>query len=383
MLWLDRMGAGARAHSSELNLPQTAHPSVPNRAATYPAELRVRLNCHTVSDFLDQHAPDVSRGGIFVRHGEVLPVGRAVRLNLQLADGTTLLAGEGTVFWTREADPARAESEPGMGIRFTRLTTDSQRMLTHLLAEKAERERLDDGSDFDDDERTVVASEEELRAAAGSGRDPSTSPSPLSVVTMEADFESPAPISSPRIPAVGLPPPFPQSPAVPTPAAAALSGATVAAALSGATPFLAPLVMTPTERTPSAISHPRLPIPAAAPAAAWEIEDAPFERMAMASAALAPEGEPEYTELVPRTRRNIGVGIAVGALAAMAACFVLLRTPAAKPRPAPAAIAAPVAAAPMPVPAVVTETAVIPVPSTPITPALEPAIPAAAVPATP
>jgi uncharacterized protein (TIGR02266 family) len=380
MLWLDRMGAGARAHSTELNLPQTAHPAVPNRAATYPAELRVRLACHTVTDFLDQHAPDVSRGGIFVRHGEVLPVGRAVRLNLQLADGTTLLAGEGTVFWTREADPSRAESEPGMGIRFTRLTTDSQRMLTHLLSEKAERERLDDGSDFDDDERTVVATEEELRAAAGSGRDPSTSPSPLEMVTMEADFESPAPTSSPRIAAVGLPPPFPHSPAVPAPPAAALSGATVAAALAGSTPPLPPLIAIPSERASSAISHPRLPVPAAAQAAAWEIEDAPFDRVA---AALAPDAEPEHTDLVPRTRRNIGVGIAVGALAAMAACFVLLRTPVAKPLPAPAPIAAPVAAAPMPVPAVVTETAVIPVPSTPITPPVEPTIAGPVQPASP
>ena len=373
------MGAGARAHSSEMNLPQTSAPSVPNRAATYPAELRVRLTCQTVSEFLDQHAADVSRGGIFVRHGQVLPVGRTVRLNLQLAGGTTLLAGEGTVFWTREADPSRAESEPGMGIRFTRLTTDSQRMLSHLLTEKAERERNEEVSDFDDDERTVVATQEELRAAAESGHDPSTSPSPLSVVTMEVDFESPAPISSPRIAAVALPPPFPHSPAVPAPAPVLQSSATVAAALAGNAPPVAPLMEMPMQRVASAISRRILPVPPEAQAAAWEIEDAPLEYPSIAFARLAPDGDPEFTDLVPRTRRNIGVGIVVGALAALAACFVLLRTPAAKPLPAPAPITAPVAAsvaaAPMPVPAVVTETAALPAPSTPITPPLEPAIP--------
>ena len=108
------------------------------------------MSCRTVSDFLDRHANDVSRGGIFVRNAQVLAVGCTVRLNLQLADGSTLLAGEGTVFWTREADPTRAESEPGMGIRFTRLTNESQRMLTHLLAEKTERERHEDRPEFDE-----------------------------------------------------------------------------------------------------------------------------------------------------------------------------------------------------------------------------------------
>ena len=113
---------------------------------------------------LDKHANDVSRGGIFVRNPQVLAVGCTVRLNLQLADGSTLLAGEGTVFWTREADTTRAESEPGMGIRFTRLTNESQRMLTHLLAEKTERERREERTDFDDDEeRTVVATKRRWR----------------------------------------------------------------------------------------------------------------------------------------------------------------------------------------------------------------------------
>jgi uncharacterized protein (TIGR02266 family) len=345
--------------------------------------------CQSVGDFLDQHAADVSRGGIFVRHAQVLPVGRAVRLNLQLADGTTLLAGEGTVFWTREADASRAESEPGMGIRFTRLTTDSQRMLTHLLTEKAERERYDDGADFDDDERTVVATEQELRAAAESGHDPSEDRSPLSVVTMEADFLSPAPTSSPRMSTAGLPPPFPHSPPVPAPASA-LSGSAVAAALAGTTPPLPPVMMAPTDRGAGQAhahhtSHPRLAVPAAAHVAAWEIEDAPLEVQAMRLPAPAPEDERELTDLVPRTRRNIGVGIAIGAVAALAACFMLLRTPAARPLPAPAAqIAAPVAAAAAaPTPAMASETAALPLPSTPITPPLEPALPAAPPPITP
>jgi hypothetical protein len=144
----------------------------------------------------------------------------------------------------------------------------------------------------------------------------------------------------------------------------------VAAALAGAMSALPPVIALPSERADSMQSHPILPVPAAAQAAAWEIEDAPFERAALPSFAMAPEGDPEFTDLVPRTRRNIGVGIAVGALVAAAACFLLLRPPAARPLPAPARITAPA----MAMPALATESAVIPVPSTPITPSPEPAI---------
>ena len=181
-----------------------AIPSSPAATTSnHPADLRIRLTCQSVSEFLDRHAADVSRGGIFVRHPEVLPVGRAVRLDLQLADASALLTGEGTIFWTREADPTRAESEPGMGIRFTRLTAQSQRMLSFLLAEKAERER-DDGGGFDDDERTVVATEEEMRAAVGSGDD-HESPPPAQALAV-------ALASVPAVPAlrrIGTPPPVP------------------------------------------------------------------------------------------------------------------------------------------------------------------------------
>jgi len=68
-----RTGAHARLDG---NAPQAS-----SAVRTGPADLRIRMSCRTVSDFLDKHANDVSRGGIFVRNPQVLPVGRAVRLN--------------------------------------------------------------------------------------------------------------------------------------------------------------------------------------------------------------------------------------------------------------------------------------------------------------
>ncbi len=351
------------------------------RAPHLPAELRIRLTCRSVSEFLDHHAADVSRGGIFVRNAQVLAVGCTVRLNLQLAGGSTLLAGEGTVFWTREADPTRAESEPGMGIRFTRLTAESQQMLTHLLAEKTERERHEEHADFDeDDERTVVASAEELQAAATSGDDdavPAPSFAPLASV----------PLPSPAKPRVAAAPPvtiFSAPVLPPRPATNPVVAPRAAAPELAAVPALAKVVaLPPPSAHPATIpapTHAPAPVPAPAPAprviemtamlppaheaaaavraareiidpallaapsetsAAWEIDDE-------ASDDPAPSGEIELTDLVPRRGRSIGIGLAIGAISALVACLVFLFIVRPTPRRASpttaraAAIAAPV-----------------------------------------
>src|SRR5437763_331417 len=104
-----------------------------------PVELHFRFDCLTAQHFVEMHGADLSRGGIFVRSRERLPVGRAVKLDLQLGDGSPLIVGDGTIFWTREPDAARGDLEFGMGVRFGRLTQKSQKMLAYLLAEKAER----------------------------------------------------------------------------------------------------------------------------------------------------------------------------------------------------------------------------------------------------
>ncbi len=294
------------------------------------------MSCRTVSDFLDKHASDVSRGGIFVRNTELLGVGCTVRLNLQLADGSTLLAGEGTVFWTREADPTRAESEPGMGIRFTRLTNESQQMLTHLLNEKIERERHEDRSDFEEDERTVVATQEEMEAAAGSGDAPSapvaampalasvplTVNAPLAAppirprvstrVLASVPIGSPAPHAQPLAKVVPMPTPSTHVHAVPAPPRAV---ETTAARL--------PVVIAPApaRRITAApiASAPALPVPEAT-SAAWEEDDQPI-------APRAPEVEPEHTDLVPRSNRGVGISIAVGAITALVLSLLLLNKP--------------------------------------------------------
>ena len=250
-----------------------------------------------------------------MRHGEVLAVGRAVKLQLQLADGSTLLAGEGTVFWTREADPSRAETGPGMGIRFTRLTADSQRMLSFLLAEKEERERQDDNGGFDEDERTVVATEEEMRAAVGSSQDDVDLPLPPSSASLAASALALVSLpGSPPLRRIGTPPPIPVvAPVLPS----------LADVIEMAAPAHRPHQSEANRIAADAQSEPHR----GSSALAWESASAPF----------IADYDLEQTDLTPkkpltRTRAiGIGVGLVVAGAAVVGVCFMLLSTPVAKP----------------------------------------------------
>jgi len=103
--------------------------------------LRIKFRSATLDQFIERYAVDVSRGGIFIRTREPLPVGTQLRFDFQLQDTAPLLAGEGTIVWIRENDPMRAGVTPGMGVRFDKLTPASQPVLDKILAEKAHREQ--------------------------------------------------------------------------------------------------------------------------------------------------------------------------------------------------------------------------------------------------
>ena len=106
-----------------------------------PTNLRIKFRSASLDQFIERYAVDVSRGGIFIRTREPLPVDTRLRLEFQLQDATPLLAGEGTVVWIREHDPTRENVTPGMGVRFDRLTPETQPTLEKILAEKTRLEQ--------------------------------------------------------------------------------------------------------------------------------------------------------------------------------------------------------------------------------------------------
>ncbi|HVR00529.1 MAG TPA: TIGR02266 family protein [Polyangia bacterium] len=113
----------------------------PSKEPRGPVSLRIKFRSATLDQFIERYAVDVSRGGIFIRTREPLPVGTQLRFDFQLQDAAPLLAGEGTIVWIRENDPTRAGATPGMGVRFDKLTPASQPVLEKILADKARREQ--------------------------------------------------------------------------------------------------------------------------------------------------------------------------------------------------------------------------------------------------
>jgi uncharacterized protein (TIGR02266 family) len=102
--------------------------------------IRIKFKSASLDEFISRYGVDVSPGGIFIRTKQPVEVGTSLQFDFTLADGTPLLAGLGTVAWVRESDPARTNNIPGMGLRFDKLSLESQHAHQTILAEKARRE---------------------------------------------------------------------------------------------------------------------------------------------------------------------------------------------------------------------------------------------------
>ncbi|HEY0194074.1 MAG TPA: TIGR02266 family protein [Kofleriaceae bacterium] len=112
-----------------------------------PVTLKIKFKSETLEQFIERYAVDVSQGGIFIRTKEPLAVGTQMKFEFQLRDASPLIAGEGTVVWTRENDPSRPAIAPGMGVRFDRLADGSQNILERILADKAKQAPQRPGSE--------------------------------------------------------------------------------------------------------------------------------------------------------------------------------------------------------------------------------------------
>lgn len=102
-----------------------------------PVTLKIKFKSGTLDEFIERYAVDISQGGIFIRTKDPLPVGTTLKFAFLLKDATPLIAGEGTVVWNRAHDPARTGISPGMGVRFDKLSSDSQGTLDEVLARKS------------------------------------------------------------------------------------------------------------------------------------------------------------------------------------------------------------------------------------------------------
>jgi uncharacterized protein (TIGR02266 family) len=89
-----------------------------------PSERRVRVRCATWRSFLDLHAKNISRGGLFLRSDQPAAPGSAVTVELCLPDGRTLRMGGEVAHVVAPGEAAKHGRPAGMGVRFAPLGAD-------------------------------------------------------------------------------------------------------------------------------------------------------------------------------------------------------------------------------------------------------------------
>ena len=80
--------------------------------------LNVRYKSATVDEFIENHAHDVSRGGIYIKTANPFPPGTLLKFEIRLASDQAVIAGVGRVVWKRDAGQANGEHpawQPGSG----------------------------------------------------------------------------------------------------------------------------------------------------------------------------------------------------------------------------------------------------------------------------
>jgi uncharacterized protein (TIGR02266 family) len=156
-----------------------------------PVTLKIKFKSATLDQFIERYSVDVSRGGIFIRTKEPLPVGTQLRFEFQLQDAQPLIGGEGTVVWIREHDPSRTGVAPGMGVRFDKLAPQSQGVLDKILSEKQRQDTRTPEARFDLGVRQAPPS------VAGAGRSqPGPEARPRATVPPASKARTPLPAAA-------------------------------------------------------------------------------------------------------------------------------------------------------------------------------------------
>ncbi len=103
--------------------------------------LNVRYKSATVDEFIENHAHDVSRGGIFIKTGNPFPPGTLLKFEIRLASDQAVIAGVGRIVWKRDAGVSDGEHPAGMGVKFIDIDEASQGIIDRLVNTRSDAGR--------------------------------------------------------------------------------------------------------------------------------------------------------------------------------------------------------------------------------------------------
>jgi uncharacterized protein (TIGR02266 family) len=103
--------------------------------------LNVRYKSATVDEFIENHAYDVSRGGIFIKTANPFPPGTLLKFEIRLASDQAVIAGVGRIVWKRDAGASSSDRPAGMGVKFIKIDEPSKVVIDRLVNTKADAGR--------------------------------------------------------------------------------------------------------------------------------------------------------------------------------------------------------------------------------------------------
>src|SRR5580698_9932135 len=133
--------------------------------------LNVRYKSATVDEFIENHAHDVSRGGIYIKTGSPFPPGTLLKFEIRLSSDQAVITGVGRVVWKRDTVQGTGERPSGMGVKFIKIDDPSKTVIDRLV-----NSRSDAGRAYESESETP--NPEPLAAAAAAPSPPSNRPVP-------------------------------------------------------------------------------------------------------------------------------------------------------------------------------------------------------------
>src|SRR5215813_14122799 len=98
--------------------------------------LNVRYKSATVDEFIENHAHDVSKGGVFIKTANPFAPGTLLKFEIRLASDQSVIAGVGRVVWKRDGASSGPERPAGMGVKFIKIDDPSRSVIDRLTSMK-------------------------------------------------------------------------------------------------------------------------------------------------------------------------------------------------------------------------------------------------------
>src|SRR5580700_10451647 len=103
--------------------------------------LNVRYKSATVDEFIENHAHDVSRGGIYIKTGNPFAAGTLLKFEIRLASDQAVITGVGRVVWKRDPPLGSGDRPAGMGVKFIKVDEPSKIVIDRLVTTRSDAGR--------------------------------------------------------------------------------------------------------------------------------------------------------------------------------------------------------------------------------------------------